>query len=305
ANQGRLWSPVVAGLAALIMLGAHVATDSRGGRAALFAGLAVVGAGMLATPGRRKDREQRLVQRWAPQVVAGGLLLVSLGTLFFWGTSDEDTGMAAIEESDAGLGPRVAVAAQGLGIVIDHPLFGTGLGSWLHAFRPYQAPPVEGGIWDHAHNDYLELTAESGMVGVAFALLFGLSIIPAMRRQGTAERGVVATGAGEDATDGPTEGGEHSRRPRGFEQPDWRAELAEQPFLRWGLAGGVVAILVHSFVDFGLRMPANMLMLMVVLALLVLMGRKQATGRTWALDPVLGLLCLTALPTMMNWSLLV
>ena len=291
ANQGRLWSPVVAGLAALIMVGAHTATESRGGRAALLAGLAVATAGMLASGGRRKERG--LIRRWAPAVVASSLLLVSAGSLVLWALADDEAGTVAIEESDIGLGSRLALAVEGLGIVVDHPLLGTGLGSWLHAFRPYQAPPVEGGIWDHAHNDYLELTAESGVAGVALVLLFGLSIIPAMRRR-RAARGPA----------GPPEAMDE-RMPGGFEQPDWRAELGEQAFLRWGLAGGVVAILVHSLVDFGLRMPANLLMLMVVLALLVLMGRRQRNGRTWALLPMLGLLLLAALPPIANSVLLV
>jgi O-antigen ligase len=70
------------------------------------------------------------------------------------------------------LASRLAVAAEGTAVVRDYPLVGSGLGSWLHAFRPYQAPPVEGGIWDHAHDDYLELAAETGLVGMAIVLTF-------------------------------------------------------------------------------------------------------------------------------------
>src|SRR5205823_1905049 len=77
---------------------------------------------------------------------------------------------ATVGEVDVGLGDRLAASVLGKAIVQDHPLFGTGLGSWLHAFRPYQAPPVEGGIWDHAHNDYLELVAASGIVGALLVL---------------------------------------------------------------------------------------------------------------------------------------
>src|SRR5207302_10944091 len=84
---------------------------------------------------------------------------------------------------DVSLASRLAVSAAGWAIVRDHPLFGTGLGSWLHAFRPYQAPPVEGGIWDHAHNDYLEAAAEHGVVGVALMMLFALASLRATRRE--------------------------------------------------------------------------------------------------------------------------
>src|SRR5207245_3581393 len=84
---------------------------------------------------------------------------------------------------DVSLASRLAVSAAGWEIVRDHPLFGTGLGSWLHAFRPYQAPPVEGGIWDHAHDDYLELAAEGGFAGVAVVLLFALALVRTVARR--------------------------------------------------------------------------------------------------------------------------
>src|SRR5437016_12171077 len=199
ANQGRLWPPVVPGLAALITVGAHTATESRGGWAALLAGLAVATAGMLASGGRRKERG--LIRRWVPAVVASSLLLVSAGSLVLWALADDDAGTVAIEESDIGLRSRLALAVEGLGIVVDHPLLGTGLGSWLHAFRPYQAPPVEGGIWDHAHNDYLELAAENGIAGVALVMLFALAVLRASRREQTIRAVQVRLGPHEPASE--------------------------------------------------------------------------------------------------------
>src|SRR5439155_138923 len=202
----------------------------------------------------------------------------------------EGTPSLAVESIDVSLPSRLAVSAEGSAIVRDHPLFGTGLGSWLHAFRPYQAPPVEGGIWDHAHNDYLELAAENGIAGVALVMLFALAVLRASRREQPIRAVQVRLGPHE-----PPSEDLHS-----FELPEWRAALREHPFIRCGLAGGVAAALAQSLVDFGLHMPANFLALMVVVALLVLSGRSQRAGGTGALGLLLVLLVAAAGPQLAN-----
>src|SRR5207247_111719 len=194
------------------------------------------------------------------------------------------------EAYDVSLASRLAVAAQGSAIVRDHPLLGTGLGSWLPAFRPYQAPPVEGGIWDHAHNDYLELAAETGVAGMVLVLLFAVAIL---RAAGGQQPSRVEEARGRPDEPAP----EDLRR---FALPVWRAALAERTGLRWGLAGGVAAILAHSLVDFGLHMPANSLALMIVVGLLVLSGRPQPAGGTPALAVLLVLLTAAAGPQVAN-----
>src|SRR5207245_2932077 len=103
------------------------------------------------------------------------------------------------------------------------------------AFRPHVAPPVEGGIWDHAHDEYVELAGETGLAGVLAVLAFCIAVMRAARRQ---------------------------RAPA----------VDDTSLVRWGLAGGVAAILVHGAVEFGLRMPANLALLMALLALLVMSG---------------------------------
>src|SRR5206468_1611771 len=154
-HQRRLWAPLVAAAVLATMGVAHRASGSRGGTAALLAGLGGVGAGVAL---RGTSRSQR-TRSWLPAAIALGLFLTSAASLRLWvAAGSEEYG--AVGEVDVSLADRLAAGALGKAIVRDHPLFGTGLGSWLHAFRPYQAPPVEGGIWDHAHNDYLELAAE-------------------------------------------------------------------------------------------------------------------------------------------------
>ncbi len=274
AQQRRLWPPLAAAGAAALILVAHLATGSRGGTAALVAGVlvAIAGAASAARPDARG--------RWLPLVAALAVLVLGLGAVVLRSAVDDDG--ATLEGADVSLATRLAVGVAGSGIVRAYPVFGTGLGSWLHAFRPYQAPPVQGGIWDHAHDDYLELAADTGLVGIALAMLFALAVARAASRGRPARPESAATAlATVTAPAPPVEAGRRPRddgsqaAPPGFEASEWWAALGERTLLRFGLAGGVAAILVHSLVDFGLRLPANLLLLMTVLALLVLSGRRQ------------------------------
>jgi O-antigen ligase/tetratricopeptide (TPR) repeat protein len=267
ANQRALVLPLAAAAAVVVMLVAHLATGSRGGLAALLVGLAVAIAGMAARAHRRRARHRfGRIGRFVPAALALALVTAGAATVLFWASASDritDDGL------DVNLASRLAVAAEGRAVVRDFPLVGSGLGSWLHAFRPYQAPPVEGGIWDHAHNDYLELTAETGVAGIAIVLAFLVAVGRALHAERRARHEAVAAAA---------ESGRRARGqrpPPGFEVAEWRAALRDRGNLRWGLAGGVAAILVHSLVDFGLRLPANFLLLMVLGALLITAGRRR------------------------------
>jgi tetratricopeptide (TPR) repeat protein len=268
---------------------AHAATGSRGGRAGLLVGIGVAAAGVTLGM-RRRNPARSAWGRWAPVALGIVLVCASVVSLRSWAASDGALPNVAADGVDPSLGSRLAVATEGRQILRDFPAFGTGLGTWLHAFRPYQAPPVEGGIWDHAHNDYVELAAEIGMLGLACVIFFAVTVAAAARRQRDPESRALARR-------------EHDQRPPGFETSEWRAALKELPFVRWGLAGGVAAILVHSVVDFSLRMPANLILLMAILALLVLRGRPQPAGRTPVAAALLAVLLLAIAPVFANTAL--
>lgn len=286
ASQRRLLWPFLAAAGVALMMAAHVWTQSRGGTAALLVGAGVAAGGILIRAARR--RRSRLAG-WAPVAVALPLMLAGVVAMGLWARADE-TEVVGVEEVDVSFASRLAVAVQGAGIVRDHPLLGTGLGSWLHAFRAYAGPPIEGGIWDHAHNEYLELAAETGIVGVLLAACFALAVGLALRR---AQR----SGALADAR--------RERRDRSFgEQPDWQAALGDHRTLAWGLVGGVVAALAHSLVEFGLHMPGNFLLLMVLIGLLVMALPARETRRSVGLAACAVLLVIAAAPLAWNAFLL-
>jgi O-antigen ligase len=102
----------------------------------------------------------------------------------------------------------------------DHPVLGVGLGDFATAYPRYQTFPSE--LWiDHAHNDYAEAVAETGLVG---ALLILLALVFFLR----------------------------------LAFRDWGQPFRSQAsWVRLGAAIGCCGLLVHSFLDFNLHIPAN------------------------------------------------
>lgn len=135
-------------------------------------------------------------------------------------------------------------------MVGEAPFLGVGLGAFADAFARYRPASVPlDKVVDYAHSDYLQLLAEAGTVGLLVALwaLFGLVRFVAR----------------------------------------WWV-LRRDPFVRgmtMGLFGALTAVVVHSAVDFGLHVPGNAVLAVVVAALLPAVVTVQGPGRT----PAVGL----------------
>ncbi len=68
---------------------------------------------------------------------------------------------------------RIAIYAANLDIVHDHPILGLGFGRYQRVSRPYYDRHPLADRRSHAHNNFLQIAAESGLVGLAaFTLLF-------------------------------------------------------------------------------------------------------------------------------------
>jgi O-antigen ligase/tetratricopeptide (TPR) repeat protein len=86
-------------------------------------------------------------------------------------------------EHDRYGGGRLLCWRQAAGVVGDYPLFGSGAGSFKHVFRLYQQPSLPG-WWTYAHNDYLNLLCDLGVLGLLVggaAIAFGLIRINRLR----------------------------------------------------------------------------------------------------------------------------
>jgi len=115
---------------------------------------------------------------------------------------------------------RLDVWKDTLHLIAAFPLFGTGLGGYESAFEKFKTSGFVS-TQDYAHNDYLQFFAELGLIGFLIAGAFVFLILAISVRWS-------------------------------LRHPD--------PNRRWiGLAcsGALVAILIHSAVDFNLYVPAN------------------------------------------------
>ena len=125
---------------------------------------------------------------------------------------------------------RFSVWKDSIGIVRDYPVLGTGLGTFKNAYMRYQTS-MSRVLFDHAHNDYVELFTDTGSAGFLLGAGAGLVFFRNVFRRWRQKRSMFGKciGAG-------------------------------------GLAS-LVAIAIHSFVDFNLHIPANAMLFAVISAI--------------------------------------
>src|SRR5690348_5972915 len=111
-----------------------------------------------------------------------------------------------------------------------NPILGTGLGTYEDALRPFQTHLVNLTV-DHAHNDYLEFAAETGLIG--FVLLFVPIFYLLVRMTISFLR----------------------------DQRRYRSAIL------LGCIGSTLGLLIHSLVDFNLQVPANAMTFAVILGI--------------------------------------
>lgn len=220
-----LWSII-----SLVMIGALFMTLSRGGIIGFLCSV------VLFTVFARRRRGLR--SKTGILAIAGIIVLLTV-VVAGWGRIEE-----RFEQlGDAETLKRAEVWADSMGIVRDFPVFGTGFGTFRDSYLRYQSHNSTV-LYDHAHNDYVELLTDTGLTGflagAALAIAFFVTVLKAwMKRHRTY---VKAVGAG-------------------------------------GMAS-LAAITVHSVTDFNLHIPANAMLLAIVAAItysvVFTIGREDA-----------------------------
>jgi hypothetical protein len=188
-----------------LMAAALVATLSRSG---LTAGVAGAAAIVFLSRGRMERRGRAWLLAGLSLVALVGAAYANLGALM----------IRVGETIGSGVGGRREIWATTLAMIHDFPVAGVGVGSYQRAMTVYQR--AHDFSFNHAHNEYLQIAAEGGVllsVPVAVLILTACSAIAgALRRDRT-----------------PT---------------FW---------MRAGAASALIAIAVQNLWETGLRMPAN------------------------------------------------
>ena len=166
------------------------------------------------------------------------LVLVIAGV---WGGLDA-VGQRFNSASWSDVGGRLSIWRDTVHIVQDFPLTGTGFNTYGVAMLGYQSDGVEE-RWVEAHNDYLQLAAEGGLL---LGLPFVITIFFFVR--------------------------EVRRRVRE------RADDSETYWLRAGAVTGLIAIAFQEVVDFSLQMPGNAALFAVLAAIAVHRPYKPGPG---------------------------
>jgi O-antigen ligase len=160
-------------------------------------------------------------------VIVGGVVVLTAVMAVSWiGVNHVLARFAGVQVLEASTGKRASMRQDTWRLFLDHPILGTGLGTFEMVFPPYDSL-YDGRIVNHAHNDYLECLAETGVVGGLCCFWFlGVVLLNALK--GT-------------------------------------AQLGESFGSVLNLSGLVACsgILIHSLVDFNLHIPANALLFFV------------------------------------------
>jgi O-antigen ligase len=158
---------VVIGVAAIIVfLSAQAMARSRAGLALTI--VALVGAIALAS------KERRMMSGSAVQV------FVSATALIFWFVA-EYTLYRIMERfaTDPLADSRITFARNTFAAAVDYLPFGSGIGSFVPVYGMYERPSdtMANAFANHAHNDILEVSLESGIFGLALMAFFGVWVV--------------------------------------------------------------------------------------------------------------------------------
>ncbi len=78
---------------------------------------------------------------------------------------------------------RFSVWRSTLTMIKDRPVFGWGLGTFVYAFPKFASKDLSYYVYNHAHNDYLELFTEGGVCALAVCLsIFIIALSSALKR---------------------------------------------------------------------------------------------------------------------------
>jgi len=198
------------------------------------------------------------------------LLILALFLVGRGGRSQVDVRLEQTVMQETSLWRRVEVWQDSLSMIRDFPVFGVGLGAWPELHPHYRQPPWSRVFYTEAHNDYLQVLAETGLLGFALLVWFFW------------------------------QGG------RRLYHGLWTASPGAFPVVAALVAAlGIMAF--HEFFDFNLQIPANAFLFTLLFALPLRLTKSQVSSSksqvsSWLRVPIVlgvgviaSILCLFAL----------
>lgn len=232
----RLELRVLYGFAAAVMGIAAVLSLSRGGIISIAAGMGFLIVMSLRLPRQRLTKSRMLrVPHLASRLAMVISIVVVISAGIFWIGADPvinriTQGQPPTDgnQEETFFRSRGWVWRDTFTMIRANPLLGVGLGAYETAFSIYTKGDGSLRV-AQAHNDYLQVVADSGVVGGALALWFLVSLFRTVAR-------------GTRSSD-----------------PLYAA-------LALGSGAGIFGILIHSLFDFNLQLPSNALLFLLLAA---------------------------------------
>jgi O-antigen ligase len=209
--------------AGALMAGSIFLSGSRGGMLAL--GIQVIVMVLLLAREKRKN--------WKQPALMAGFLVVVIAIVFWIGGDQLTRRLASIHtetRQELSGGTRISIDRDGLRMWTKRPFLGWGLGAFPEVYPEFRSFYTSFFV-NQAHNDYLQLLVETGLIGCAIGVWF---LVLTLRR---------ASGKLENWTE------------------------TSNGVLTAACLLGCVGILVHSFLDFNLQIPANAALFYVLCAI--------------------------------------
>lgn len=220
----------------LIMVCALLLTASRAGNAALLIALGAVIFFAFLVRGA-EAREVKIAPYIFTMLILAGLWM-GLGAL-----------PERYETSGESVQVRLSAWSNSMNIIKDYPIFGSGAGTFKYMITLYE----DGSLlkyYDHAHNDYIELLADQGVVGFTLIgtplILIFLSMAGAFKRR---------------------------------RDPLMRGML-------FAALTGFISLMLHAIVDFNFHIPANAAYFFAIMGIGIAAGTIKREKRSSANDAV-------------------
>jgi len=218
------------GLAVALMASSLLLSGSRGGLVALVAEIIL----LVILTSRFKGRRNLILKAGLSILLA----VAAIGGAIFVGGDTSLTRISETASSDDVSSNRIHIWAVTTKVIADNMPFGAGLGAFAQAYTKFD---TSGGYErvEQAHNDYLQLLADAGIVGLVIGGMFLFWFF----REGV------------------------------------RSAVVENTFRRGiaiGAFAGCFAVLIHSLFDFVLHITAISVMFVTLMGILVASGRSYS-----------------------------
>jgi O-antigen ligase len=163
-------------------------------------------------------------------LVMGSFLLVAIGSIMWIGgneVSSRISTLADYKRPDVNADIRLKIDRDTLHMIAARPVLGWGLGTFADVYPQFRSFYTNS-LVNEAHNDYLQTLSETGLLGFGLAIwLLIAAVRPALRKT-----------------------------------RNWPSDV--NGIVALAALLGISGILVHSFVDFNLQVPANAMLFYVL-----------------------------------------